>query len=175
MQAEDGDRSDAVVARHVERGLEPAEIGRTEHGAVGADPLVDLDGPLSRSGSTMWRSNMRGRFWKAMRSASQSLVSRPARSARHVVRAAVLATVVPIRTDSRASVGTVAASRIPRIARMPATAASCIAPGLREQFVRDQPAVRTQRDNVGERAAAVDPELPARRSHVRARGQRARS
>ena len=55
---------------------------------------------------------------------------------------------------------------------MPATAASWYRAGsLGEQLVRDQPAVGTPRDDVGERAAAVDPELPARRSHVRARGQ----
>ncbi len=45
---------------------------------------------------------------------------------------------------------------------------------LRQQLVRHEPAVRAPRDDVGERAAAVDPELPAALPSMRfcARGQR---
>src|SRR5438552_8273624 len=79
----------------------------------------------SSSGSTMWRSKIRGRSWYAMRSASRkprvvtSSVGSPLRSS-----SALVATVVPIFTHSTCSGVIGSRSLKPSRWRMPATAAS---------------------------------------------------
>ena len=101
-----------------------------------------------------------------MRSASRkprvvtSSVRSPLRSS-----SALVATVVPIFTQSTCCgvIGAPAGSCSSR--RMPSTAASAIGLGVvAQQLQRVQRAVGRAADDVGEGAAAVDPELPARRS-----------
>jgi hypothetical protein len=54
----------AGVVGGLQRWRAPAFVQRLHDVAMRADALVDLDhAPYSSSGSTMWRSNRRGRFW----------------------------------------------------------------------------------------------------------------
>ena len=117
----------------------------------------------------MWRSNSFGRAWVAIRSASRKprVVTSSVRSPRRS-RSAFVATVVPIFTQATC------AGVIGRSGRQAEQAAYALDRGIRvliggfgEQFQIDETAVRTARDHVGERAAAIDPELPAIHRGVR--------
>ena len=75
---------------------------------------------------------------------------------------ALVATVVPIFTASMSVDGQGAPGATPSSSRMPCDRGVVVALGiLGQQLVRDQRAVGAARHDVGEGAAAVDPELPA--------------
>jgi hypothetical protein len=108
------------------------------------------------------RSNSRGRAWLPIRSASAkprltiSSVRSPLRSS-----SALVATVVPILTASIWPGGIGCVWRHTKHRADAGDGGVAVAAGvLRQQLVGGQVSRRVARDDVGEGAAAVDPELP---------------
>ena len=94
----------------------------------------------------------------------KSTVGSPLRSS-----SALVATVVPIFTASMRSTGIGApGAHAEQVADAGDRRVAVVLRVLRQQLVRDERAVGPARDDVGERAAAVDPELPAAGSLMRA-------
>ena len=119
------------------------------------------------------RSNSRGRAWLPIRSTSakprltSSSVRSPLRSS-----SALVATVVPIFTASTTPGGIGASERDAEHRLDAGDGGVAVAAGvLAQQLVGRQPPVGIARDDVGEGAAAIDPELPARHLFVPCAGR----
>ena len=160
VQAGDGDRARPGVPGGPQVRGQRVEIGRPQDGAVRGDPLVQLDHPLVE--------HLR-QHDVPVEDARPVLVPDPQR----VTEALRDDQYRPLALAFQQRVGRHrgthpdrfdAAFRRPAVQQRADTGDGGVAvPGrvLRQQLVRDQPAVRRPRDDVGEGTAAVDPELPA--------------
>ncbi|MDR8763757.1 hypothetical protein FEP90_05478 [Burkholderia multivorans] len=161
----DRERAHAVVEHAAQRRLGAGEIERRHDLAVRADAFVDLDDGLVQR---------IGQHDVEIEQPRPVLV----RDAQHVAKAArrrerrafALALEQRVGRDGRAHLHHVDAFGRDRFAVGEAEQMADAGHGrvaillgvLRQQLVRDERAVGPARDDVGERAAAVDPELPAR-------------
>ncbi len=160
----DRDRGDPGVARRTEIAPHRREIERPHDVAARPDALVDLDHALVQQR-------------RQLDPAHEELRPVLIRDAQRVGEAAgdderralALALEQRVRGDRRAHLDGVDRARGNRRAGgKPEHLADRVHGGVRvalrilgEQLVRDERAVRTARDDIGERAAAIDPELPA--------------
>lgn len=161
----DRERTHARVEHAAQRRFGTLNVERHDHLAVRADALVDLDDGLVQR---------IGQHDVEVEQARPVLV----RDAQHVAKAArrrergafALAFEQRVGRDRRAHLHHVDALGRDRLAGREAEQVADAGHGrvavllrvLRQQLVRDERAVGPARDDVGERAAAVDPELPAR-------------
>ena len=165
VHEDDGDGLDAVGLRGFERRAYVAKIGRPLDRAVGAHALVDLDDALIEH----------VRFDDVLgENLGPGLITDPQRIAeaasRHQQRALAFAFQQRIGGDGGAHLDRADTPARQRLAGLEAHQVADalhggVAIGLgifREQLVGDQRAVRASADHVGERAAAVDPEIPLR-------------
>ena len=148
----------------LELGAHSREIGLALHRAVGAHALVDLDDTLVEHLrlDDVAGEDLRPRLVADLQRVAEASGDRAA-AVRSPLRSssALVATVVPIFTAPTRPAGIASPGFRPSRSRMPCTAASRIGFGIfRQQLVRDQRAVRAAPDDVGEGAAAVDPEVP---------------
>ncbi len=160
----DRDGRDPVGVRPLERGAGFGEIGLALDRAVGAHPLVDLDDALVEN---IGLDDVAGKNLRArLISDFQRVAKAPGGDEQ---RALALALQQRIGRDRGAHLDRADAVPRDRLARgepqkIADTLDGGVAIGLRivrEQLVGDERAVRPTADHVGERAAAVDPELPA--------------
>ncbi len=169
MHADDGHRADAVVVHLLEVGLQGVKVWLTQNGAIGGHPLVDLDDavvqqvgqddvPVEDAGAVLvadpqrvpetLRHHERGRLAGTFEKGVGGNGRAHPYGLDPFGRNGLVGTETEELTD--AGHGRVGVSR-----------------GIvRQQLVRAQRPVWSPRDDVGERAAPVDPELPRSTTHV---------
>ncbi len=166
----DRDRLDAVGERGIELEAHRAEIGRAFHRAVGAHALVDLDHALEQH---FGLDDVLGENLRTILVADAQRVTETFRGDQQ--RAVALALQQRIGGDRGAHLHGADAALRDRLAFGEAEqVADALHGGIaigfgvfREQLVRGERAVRPPPDHVGERAAAVDPEIPGVASPLR--------
>jgi hypothetical protein len=165
MHEDDGDRVDAVAAGLGDFVLDGVEIRHGFNQPVGAHPLVDLDDPLV---------NLLGQEDFLGKNVGPGLVGDLERVAETLgdqqKDPIALALQQRIGGDRGAHLDFADALRGHRLARRDAQQVADALDGgvavglriLRQQLARVQASLGIATDNVGERAAAIDPEIPGR-------------
>ncbi len=162
----DRDRAEAVRVGCLEVGARALSVERQDDLAVCAHALVHLDDARVEH---LRQHDLAREELRPVLVADAELVAEAARDHEH--RRVALALEQRIGRDRRPHLHRLDPLRRDRISgRNPEQRANARDRGvaivlgiLREELVRDERAVRATRDDVGERAAAVDPELPAGR------------
>lgn len=163
VHADHGDGPDSVVIGLLKGTCEGVQVGGAQDGSVGGDPFVDLEDPLVQQ---------LGEIDAAGEDVGAVLIG----DAQGVAEAAGDDQQGPFALAFQEGVGGDGRPHADRLDGLLGAVQQMADTGdrrvgvprriVRQQFVCEQTAVRSTRDDVGESAASVDPELPARR-HIR--------
>lgn len=162
VQADDGHGADPVVVRLLEGSREGVQVGRAEHVAVCGDALVDLDDALVQCGGQddLAREDVRAVLVRDAQGVAEPAGDDQGGGFALALQEGVGGDGGPHADGLHRRAGGVGEELAdPRDGRVG------IPRGVvRQELVGEQCGRRTPRDDVGEGAAPVDPELPA--SHV---------
>ena len=165
MHEHDGHRGDAVAERFFQGGPRRLEVERHEHFAFGGTALLHLDDLLVQE---VGEDDLAGEeVWPILIADAQRVPETPGDEQRGAV---------PLALEKR-----VGRNGRPHLDRVDDRGRKCLVTGqaeqvahalqrrifvplgvFRKQLVGDEPAIRRRGHDVGERAAAIDPELPGR-------------